>query len=93
MDENPYLAPGDGQRQLPKQRSTLAALCIGFGAAIGISCALAVVAAVVAFFAISRIDFRENPRYWDEIELREKMEMTREEAAKSISEETRTRQQ
>lgn len=88
MEENPYQAPGGGQSPLKPQRSRRAIWVVGITIGIGIGFVLAIVLAiVVAVVAFSTIDFRENPRFWDEVERRKKMGMTEEEAARTIHEE------
>lgn len=83
-EENPYQAPGSGQSPLKPQRSRLAIWVAGITIGIGIGFILAIVLAIVA---VSTIDIRENPRFWDEVERRKKMGMTQEEAARTIHEE------
>lgn len=94
MEENPYEAPGRAEVAVRWRRPSLRACLMGIAVSIAITPAVLLLAAIVAFFAFPYfVDIRENPVYWDEIERHEKMGMTREEAAKAISEERRAREQ
>jgi hypothetical protein len=78
MEENPYQAPV-GAPEIPRihpPNRMLWALAVGasIGAFMGVATAGALI--VAAEVALSRVDLRENPGYWDEFERRTKARMT-----------------
>lgn len=86
MEEDPYKAPvSETTEGVRSPNRILRALKVGTLIGMAFFAAIFVAAIVSLFF----VDTRENPRYWDEIERREKAGLTHEEAVESLHEERR----